>query len=81
MDAIIMGVDEHQHANPGPMGRTVLDVMRKAACEVILDKVQTEAAPRSQSHRLPGWKGVPGRPCLVERGDRGLGPPSALARR
>ncbi len=44
VDAIILGVDEHQHAIPGPMGRTVTDVMRKASCEVILDKVPTLAA-------------------------------------
>jgi nucleotide-binding universal stress UspA family protein len=40
VDAIIMGVEEHRHALPGPLGRTVLDVIRKAECEVILDKVQ-----------------------------------------
>ena len=44
VDAIIMGVEERRHALPGPLGQTVWDVMRKAPCEVILDRVHAAQA-------------------------------------
>jgi len=39
VDAIIMALEERRYPFPGPLGHTAWDVMRKAPCEVILDKV------------------------------------------
>lgn len=39
VDAIIMGLGERRQPFPGPLGQTVWDVIRKAPCEVLLDKM------------------------------------------
>ena len=39
VDVIVMGLGERRQPIPSPLGQTVWDVLRKAPCEVILDKV------------------------------------------
>lgn len=39
VDAIIIGLGQRRRPIPGPLGQTVWDVLHKAPCEVILDKM------------------------------------------
>jgi hypothetical protein len=47
LDAIVTGLGERRNPLPGPLGQTVWEVLRRAPCEVILDKMPTPEGKQS----------------------------------